>query len=151
AEALGDAESLAMLCYNHGVIYMFLEREGFERGLELAERGMAIAQQAGLELTGIRVARGLAVTYALDGRFEAARRVIDWVMEQIEGTGHRTELSDLYVSARWVRDTVLLFADELDAVTATAAETHAMAVRAPNRTATAGSASVLAQVHFLRG
>src|SRR2546430_11477591 len=51
--------------------------------------------------------RSLAINYAIDGRFELARRAMRWVMDELEPTEHRARLSDLYVSARWIRDNVL--------------------------------------------
>jgi tetratricopeptide (TPR) repeat protein len=151
AEALGDHERLISLYYLLGLITMFGNREGFARGLELAERGLALAQREGLTLPAMRISRGLAINYALDGRFDVARRAMQWILESLEADGHREQLSDLYISARWVWDNVLLLADDLDAAHTSALETHAMAVRAPNRTVTNGSASVLAQIHYLRG
>src|SRR5438046_7885868 len=72
-------------------------------------------------------------------------------MDELEPTEHRTQLSDLYVSARWVRDNVLYLCDDLDEAFASVVETHAMALRAPNRTVRAGSAGTLSQILFLRG
>jgi class 3 adenylate cyclase/tetratricopeptide (TPR) repeat protein len=152
AEALGDHESLVALYYLLGLITMFGNREGFARGLELAERGLALAHEHGLTLAAMRIARGLAINYALDGRFDVARRAMRWVLDALEAdVSHREQRSDLYVSARWVWDNVLLLADDLDAAAASALETYGMAVEAPNRTVTSGAASVLAQIHFLRG
>ncbi len=149
AEALGDTDSLPGILYFLGVITML--GEDFERGLALAEQGMAIAERAGNRLAMMRLSRGLAVNYAIDGRFELARRAIQWVLDDLEPSEHRAKLSDLYVSARWIRDNVLYLCDDLDEAHASLIETHAMAVRAPNRTAQAGSAGTLAQILFLRG
>src|SRR5437016_5081522 len=74
-----------------------------------------------------------------------------WVMDELEPTEHRTQLSDLYVSARWVRDNVLYLCDDLDEAFASVVETHAMALSAPNRTVQAGSAGTISQILFLRG
>ncbi|HYR96205.1 MAG TPA: adenylate/guanylate cyclase domain-containing protein [Candidatus Binatus sp.] len=151
AEALGDTEALAGLLYFHGVTVMLAGRDDFARGMVLAEQAVALADRAGLKLTVLRLSRGLAINHALDGRFDLAQRAMDWVMSELEPSGDRERLTDLYVSARWLRDNVLLMSDQLDEVFASASETHAMALRAPNRTVTAGSANILAQVHFLRG
>src|SRR5262249_5523560 len=85
------------------------------------------------------------------GRFDLARRTIDWVEREMAQADDAGPLSDARVSAHWIRANVLYFADELDAAAAVATEGHALAVRAPNRTVTAGAASTLAYVHFLRG
>jgi tetratricopeptide (TPR) repeat protein len=151
AEALGDTEALAGLLYTHGVITMLGDRENFERGMALAEQGLATAEQAGLKLSAMRLSRGLAFNYVLDGRFEVARRTMDWVMAELEQSEHRAKLSDLYLSTRWIRDTVLYMSDDLDAAQASAPETYVMARRAPNRTVTNGSANTLAAIHFVRG
>ena len=149
AEALGDTEMLPGILYFLGVITML--GEDFERGLALAEQGVAVAQRAGNKLAVMRLSRGLAVNYAIDGRFELARRAMKWVMDEIEPTEHRARLSDLYVSVRWVRDNVLYLCDDLDEAFASVVETHAMALSAPNRTVQAGSAGTISQILFLRG
>src|SRR5437879_507385 len=65
AEALGDTEAQAAVLYFLGVIST-LEGE-FERGIELAEKAVAVAEGAGLHLTSLRLARGLSINYAFDG------------------------------------------------------------------------------------
>src|SRR5262249_54766907 len=149
AEGLGDTETQAGVVYFLGVIST-LEGD-FERGIDLAEKAVAVAERAGHHLTSLRLSRGLSINYAFDGRFELARRTADAVMTQIEEIAQGDRLSDLYVSALWIRDNVRYFTDDLDAALAGALESHALAVRAPNRTVTAGAASTIAQVHFLRG
>ena len=150
AEALGDTETLANLCYFHGVLVMQGGEEEFARGLALAEEGMALAQRSGVRRAPLRISRGLAISYAHDGRFDLARRAIDWVGEELAREG-LPPVSDLVLSTRWVRDAVLYMADELDAAAEDLVATYALAKRAPNHTVTGGSASTLAQVHFLRG
>jgi tetratricopeptide (TPR) repeat protein len=149
AEALGDTESLAGLVYFHGVTIMLGGRDDFARGMALAEQSVAVAERAGLKLTVLRLSRGLAINHALDGRFDLARRASDWFIAELART--EDPLSDLYVSACWVRDNILYLSDALDEAFAAALATHATALRAPNRTSTAGTATILAQIHFLRG
>ena len=151
AQVLGDHESLAGLCYFLGVTTMMTERDGFARGLEQAEEGLAVAERAGLKLTAMRLSRGISGHYAFDGRFELARRAIDWVIDELEGSGGRERLADLYVSARWVREAVLGLADDLDAAERSAVETYELAGRIPNRTMRSMTASALAQIHLMRG
>ncbi len=149
AEALGDTDILPRVLYSLGVITML--GEDFERGLALAEQGVAVAERAGNKLSVMRLSRGLALNYALDGRFELARRAMRWVMDELEPSEHRAQLSNLYVSARWIRDNVLYLCDDLDEALTGVIETHAMALRAPNRTVRAGSAGTLSQILFLHG
>jgi class 3 adenylate cyclase/tetratricopeptide (TPR) repeat protein len=152
AEALQETEALAELCYFHGVITMLGEPDQFARGLALAEEGLAVAERAGLRVpTMMRIASGLAVNYVLDGRWELADRASGGVLAELEQEGHRDRPSDLYLGSCWIRASVLLQSDALDAAVALAAETHDRARRAPNRTVTGGAAVTLAQVHLLRG
>src|SRR5207249_2893037 len=151
AQELGDHESVAGLCYFLGVIIMLTERDGFARGLELAEESLAVAERAGLKLTALRLSRGICIQYAFDGRFELARRAADWVVDELESSGDRERLADLYVSARSVREGVLALADDLDAAERSAVETYELAGRIPNRTVRSMTASALAHIHLMRG
>jgi class 3 adenylate cyclase/tetratricopeptide (TPR) repeat protein len=148
AEQLGDTEAEASLLYFDGVAMMLAGE--FNDGLALAEQSIVVAQRHGHGITVLRLARGLAIYHAFDGRFELALREIDWAIEELVRGGHEP-LSDLAVSGHWIRDNIRLLADDLDAALAGARETHALAVRAPNRTVTCGAAATMAQVHFLRG
>src|SRR5439155_381057 len=123
----------------------------FARGLELAEESLAVAERAGLKLTALRLSRGICIQYAFDGRFELARRAADWVVDELESSGDRERLADLYVSARSVREGVLALADDLDAAERSAVETYELAGRIPNRTVRSMTASALAQIHLMRG
>ncbi len=151
AEALGDNETLAGLGYFQGVMLMAGERDDFPRGLALVEEGIAVAERAGLRLTAARIGRGLCLQYAFDGRFDLARRALDWVSEEVERLNARTELPDLWVNMKGIRATILYLADELDGAAAAADETYRIALEIPNRTAQCMSTSALAQIHFLRG
>jgi len=150
AEALGDTNSLAQLLYFHGEITVIGDQDDFARGLALAEESVALAERAGHATTAMSVARGVAVIYALDGRFVEARQSCARVLQTLEAAGHREAASDLYVSTRWVHDNVLYLSDALDEAFASATETYAFAKRAPNRTVHCGAATTLAQVHFMR-
>jgi class 3 adenylate cyclase/tetratricopeptide (TPR) repeat protein len=152
AEALGDRDALSVLTYFQGAIVIGRGRDHFARGLELSEQALATAEQAGLRTTAMRLSRGLCIHYVLDGRFDLARRTIDWVVDELEQSEvHEQPFADIYVSARWVRDVVRYLSDDLDEVLAATTETHALAVRIPNRTIRSGAAGTLAQVHYLRG
>jgi class 3 adenylate cyclase/tetratricopeptide (TPR) repeat protein len=151
AEALGDNEALALLTYFQGALVIGRGRDHFARGLELAEQALAVAERAGLRTAAMRLSRGLCIHYALDGRGELARRTIDWVVEALETNGERERLTDLYVSGRWVRDMVLYLSDDFDLALRNTIDTHALAVRAPNRTVRSGAATTIAQIYFVRG
>src|SRR5207249_1494877 len=151
AEAFGDHESLAGLCYFLGVTTLLMQRDGFARGLGLVEEGLAVAERAGLRLTSMRLSRGVSLHYAFDGRFELARRAIDWVIDELEASDGRERLADLYVSARSVRDAVLALADDLDAASRSALDTSELAGRIPNRTIRSMTTSLLGQIHLMRG
>ena len=151
AQAFGDHASLAALCYFRGVTTMMTERDGFARGLEQAEEGLAVAERAGDKVTAMRLSRGICVHYAFDGRFELARRAVDWVVAELEASEAHQQLPDLYVSARWVREAVFALADDLDAAARSAVETYEIAGRIPNRTVRSMTASALGQIHLMRG
>ncbi|TMA94201.1 MAG: hypothetical protein E6J77_04030 [Deltaproteobacteria bacterium] len=152
AEGLGDTGTLAAVYYFQGSIMMMQgNREQHARGLALAEQALALTEREGLTLAGLRLSRGLASSYALDGRFALAQRVMSWAVQELERAGDRERLSDLYISSRWVRDSVLYLSDELDAVLESGPETYDFAVRGPNRTVQGAAAATLAQAHFIRG
>jgi class 3 adenylate cyclase/tetratricopeptide (TPR) repeat protein/ABC-type lipoprotein export system ATPase subunit len=145
---LHDAETEAGLTYFLGV--MTILRGEFSDGLAIVEQSVTMAQQAGLELSRLKLARGLAINNAFDGRFDVALRTIDWIIAELKRL-EADQLGDVYVSALWIRDNVLYFQDDLDAAYASAQQTVALARRVPNRTVTSGAASTLAQIQFLRG
>ena len=151
AEALGDNETLSALYFYQGMLGMHGSQEEVNAALELAERGLTLAEQLGLTTQALRIARSLSVPYIFDGRFDLARRAINWAVGELERTGHRERTSDLYLGTRWVRDTVLYLGDDLDAAQTNAQETYELAVRGSNRTCQTGVAGTLAQIHFLRG
>ena len=150
AESLGDTNALAQLLYFHGEITIVGDQEAFARGLALAEESVTFAEGAGHPMTALSLARGVAILYALDGRFAEARSSCARVVQALEAAGHRETASDLYVSTRWINDNILYLSDGLDEAAASATETYAFAKRAPNRTVHCGAATTLAQVHFMR-
>src|SRR5207237_3312083 len=96
ADVLGDTEAQVAHLYFLGVTTT-LSGE-FNDGLALSEQAVALAQRAGLDMMVLRLSRGLALNHAFDGRFELARREIDWVFGQLGGAEHAGALSDMYVS-----------------------------------------------------
>lgn len=150
AEGLGDATSVASFCTYHGMM-MGSDPKRFAQGVGLIEKGLTVARQAGLELPAISISRALAWTYLLDAQFELALRTFDWVVSELEQREGGEGRSDVYISARWMRASARYFSDDLDGALRDLAETHELAVRAPNRTIQSASASTRALLHFQRG
>jgi class 3 adenylate cyclase/tetratricopeptide (TPR) repeat protein len=148
AESSGDASTLASLRTFHGMLLLSSGRERFAEGLALVEEGLAVAQRAGQTQTAIGVSRGLAWSYLIDGRFELARRTIDWVVGELERRGEAQRLTDIYLGARWLRERVHFFSDEVGGAEQAAHDTYELALRANNRTVQSSSAAALAQIHF---
>ncbi len=152
AEALGDVEAAAGFRAYHGMIAMSGSRERFAEGLALVESGYALAEEHGLDGVSLRIARGLGLSYLFDGQIERARHVTEWVIRRLEETGHRERLSDLYFAALWMQNAMLVFGgDDIAAALADATATHDLALLANNRTSRSAMASVLGQLHFMRG
>ncbi len=151
AEMLGDAERLAGATYFQGILATMRPVADVSAGLALAERGVTLAREAGLRDLTIGLSRGLCIHYAADGRLELARQEIETLIQALEAGGHRDRVSNIYLSARWVRDLVLYAQDELDAALASAAESFALAQQANNFTMRSALCSVFAPVHYLRG
>jgi tetratricopeptide (TPR) repeat protein len=151
AEAAGNVETLSSLYYFQGTLLMQGDREQHAQGLALAEQGLLVAQQSNLTVHALRLSRGLAIQYALDGRFALAQRVATWAVQELEKSGEKERLTDLYISSRWVQDSVYYMGDELDTVLTWTRETYDLAVRGPNRTVQGAAAGTLAHVYLMRG
>jgi len=149
-ETSGDVSALASLRTFHGMLLLSSGRERFDEGLALVEEGLAVAQRAGQTQTAINVSRGLAWSYLIDGRFDLASRTIEWVIGEQERLGEAQRLTDLYMSARWMRERVRFFRDDVRRAEEGTRETYELALRANNRTMQSSSASALAQIHFQR-
>ncbi len=150
ARAFGDDESFAMLCSLHGMNIRSGGPDQFDAGLALGEEGLAVARRAGLTLPALSIARGVAFTYLIDGRFEQARRAMDEVVQELERLGQAEKLSDLYVAVVWLRALVMYMSDDLDGAWEEASRAYDMALRAPNRTVQGGSAGLKASILFDR-
>ncbi len=150
AETLGDAEALASMGSLHGMHTVSASRESFERGIAMIEEALEIARRGKLAGPALGVSRALALACIMDGRFEAARERIDWVLAELERSGATARLADVYFGACWVRDTVRLYGDDLPGTVAGATDVYEKAVRAHNRTAQAGFAAKLAHTYLLR-
>jgi class 3 adenylate cyclase/tetratricopeptide (TPR) repeat protein len=151
AELLGDRERLASLTYLHGILIIMRPAPDFAGGLALAERGVALAEADGFHELALALSRGLCTNYAADGRFALARERIERGIADLEHAGHRDRVSDVYLSACWVRDLVLYAQDEFGQVLESAGTSFALAEQANNRTMRSAVGNILSPVHYLRG
>ena len=148
ARQVGDAAAESGLHVYQGMM-MMADRTRFAEGVTRVEEGLAVAQRAGVALPAM--SRGLAWAYLYDGRFDVARRTIDWAVGEFESTEDAAHPSDLHLGARYMRARVHFVTDDLDGAVQEAARTYEQAVRAANRTVQSGTAGTVAHVHFLRG
>jgi tetratricopeptide (TPR) repeat protein len=152
AEAIGDVQSAAGFRAYHGMIAMSGGSDRFAEGFALVESGYALAEKNGLAETALSISRALAFGCLYDGQIARAREIRERLIEAIERRGHHERLTDVYFGIVWLRNSTLVYAgDDALAAIADARSTHDLAVQAGNRTARSGMASVLAQLHFIRG
>jgi class 3 adenylate cyclase/tetratricopeptide (TPR) repeat protein len=151
AELLGDRQALASLTYLHGILTIMRPAPDFAGGLALAERGVALAEAEGLHDLARGLSRGLCTNYAADGRFALARERVERGIAELEADGHRDRVTDVYLSALWVRALVLYAQDEFDRVLESGTTSFGLAERANNRTMRSALGNLLAPVHYLRG
>ncbi|MGH7819000.1 MAG: hypothetical protein ACREQ9_04430, partial [Candidatus Binatia bacterium] len=152
AEALGDTESVAGFYTYHGMLTMNGDRDQFAAGLAMVERGLSLAEEAGLEESAVSISRALAFAYFFDGQLDCARAIISRVSAALQKAGHAERRSDLYFGSRWMQNSMLLYAsDDLGAAADDALDCHQLATETNNRTSRSGMAAVLAQIHFVRG
>ncbi len=151
AEELHDDESLASLLVNYGIVVLNSGRERFGEGVQLAERGVAIAQRAGLTASLPKISRGLVWAYLLDARFADARRQVEEVVQTLVRAGHEAKNSEIYLGSRYFRNRVIFESDELDEAEQDALDLFARAKAAGNKTMFCASSSMLAAVATARG
>ncbi|HXZ84831.1 MAG TPA: hypothetical protein VEI82_05020, partial [Myxococcota bacterium] len=151
AEELHDDEALAQLLVNYGIVVLNSARDRFAEGLELAERGVAVARRANLVAHLPKITRGLVWAYLLDARFEEARTQVDAVIDALVAAGHGARNSEIYLGTRYFRNRVMFDSDQLDESEADALDLYARASEAKNRTMISASASMLAAVATARG
>lgn len=148
AEQIGDPAAKATLLTFGGMQTMLHVPGRFEDGLAIVEGALAEAELAGESLPGM--ARGLAWAYLLDGRFELARRTIDRAIAELVDSRHGRTLSDIYLSALYLRDRTDFYRGRFDLAEQGALVTRDLATRAGNRTVQSGCAATLAGICFLR-
>jgi tetratricopeptide (TPR) repeat protein len=151
AEELGDAESLAELCSLHGLVISGRGPEAFPAGQALIERGLAIAERAGLALAAIRIARALAWDYLFDGRFDDARERIERVLRDFQALGTAGKQRDIYLGALFMRDRIHFHSDEIAPALSSVRSTYDAAIEYPNRTVQSGSSVTLSLMYLARG
>jgi class 3 adenylate cyclase/tetratricopeptide (TPR) repeat protein len=150
AEALGD-EPTRISSYTYEGIALTADPARFEDGVALVERAVREAKEAGLEELAASTSRALAWDYLLDGRFADATREVEAAVQDLVRLGKTEPPSDVYLSARMMRQQILLYSDDLARAFAMAMETQDLCRRVNNRTIGAGCGTVLANVHLLRG
>jgi class 3 adenylate cyclase len=151
AEELHDDESLASLLVNHGIVVLNSSRERFGEGVQLAERGVAVALRAGLTGNLPKISRGLVWAYLLDARFDDARRQVEQVLQTLVDSGHAERNSEIYLGTRYFRNRVMFESDLLDETERDALDLFARAESVHNRTMFCAAASMLASVATQRG
>ncbi len=150
AQELGDSDSLSGFYIYQGML-LSGDPERFGEGLKLVERGLEMVEHTGQAVTRISITRALAWNYLLDGRLDAARAKIDWAVDELEKLGHRDQLSDVYLGARWMRDSVLFFSGDFEAAFTSTRETYELSASASNRTIESAAAGQIAHGLFVRG
>jgi class 3 adenylate cyclase/tetratricopeptide (TPR) repeat protein len=150
AERLGAEQELCSLLYYQGILTMSLPGGDFARGLALAEEARDRAASVGLQPLAQRIGRGLALNYALDGRFNESMALIAPNLAEIEASQDGEPPSDLYLTARWVWAFVQFAADNLDAAALHASHTLSLAEQVGNRTMQSVLNTVLSQVELAR-
>jgi len=150
AEALGD-EHTRISTYTYEGIALTADPARFEEGLALVERAVREAKDAGLEELAASTSRALAWDYLLDGRFADSTRQVEAAVLDLIRLGQADPPSDVYLSARMMHQQIYFYSDDLEQAYAMASETEELCRIAGNRTIRAGSGTVLANIHILRG
>jgi len=146
---LGDQDAATALLTYHAML-LAADPQRFDEGVKLTEQAIESARRNNSPLQLISTSRAAVWHYMLDGRFADAQAQVDWLLAELDRHGQRAASSDLYLATRWMHDGILFYADDIEGALRSATETFALAEQAPNRTVQSGSASVLAQVHYVR-
>jgi class 3 adenylate cyclase/tetratricopeptide (TPR) repeat protein len=151
AVEFGDLDAISGSYTFEGLLILGAERERFQEGLDLVQKGFETAQKIEPPLQAVSISRALAFGYLFDGRFDVALQTFDEVVQGLERL-HEDKLPiDLYLSSRWMRDSVRFYCDDLEGAFESLRDTYDRAVKVPNRTIQASAAGFLAWVHLLRG
>ncbi len=150
-EVLGDANAVSFGYTFEGLVMMSSEREQFPRGVTLMEKGLEVAQRAGLTLSGASISRGLSFAYLHDGRLELALQMMDWVVHELEDSKEVDLYADSYVGARFGREAMRFYCDDLRGAAAGGRDCYELAVAAANRTVQSAGAGVRALACYQLG
>ncbi|MEW6268912.1 MAG: adenylate/guanylate cyclase domain-containing protein, partial [Thermodesulfobacteriota bacterium] len=151
ARALGVKSAYAAFPSYEGLAAIAGGGERFAHGLALIEEALGIARRENLSVNAVNISRGLAFAYLFDGRFVESQDLLNRALAELESFDAPGKPSDLWFGVRFMRESVLFHSDQVDAAMESARETHEHATRHNNRTVRTGTASLLAQAHFLRG
>ncbi|MCP4003130.1 MAG: AAA family ATPase, partial [bacterium] len=151
AQELDDADAIASIHGLRGTILMNSDRERFNDGIALIEKGVEVARNAGLERRVAQLSRSLSWAYLGDGLFQEARRSIDEVFKTLERLGEGGAHSDTYLGARFFENRILIESDHYSEARASLQETFELASSGSNRTIETASAAQLSTVYFRLG
>src|SRR5262249_42921341 len=147
AGSLDDRVAAATLT---GVLRLMGAAEQHASGLDRLAQALTLASEAASDVWRWRALRGLALGYALDGRFDDALAAAEAALVEITAAGSAGAVDSL-LWARASRDNVLVHRDELERGGREALETHRLAVEHGNRSVQVAAAGHLATTHLLCG
>jgi len=150
-ERAGTAEDRIAVANFTGLLRIMGAAEQHAAGLGQLGQAFELAQREGITYWRWRVQRGLAVGYALDGRFDDATRCADTALYEAIHANQAEENPDILLWARAARDVVLLHRDELEQGLAESLETHRLAVAHGNRSVQVTASAHIATALLLRG
>ncbi len=149
AAKLEDLDAAAKAKTYLGMIMTTVPEE-FDDGVAYVEAGVEAARKVGDE-EAISASRALAWNYLLDGRFSESRHVLEWAIGRLSELEDTDKPSDMFLSARMMRQQGMLFSDDLDGALREALTTEDLALRVNNRTIASTSRGLIAYAHFVRG
>jgi len=149
SERAGDPQARIMALGLLGGRLTSADAATFEEGLCCMRQAWKLACAGPRSASALHAARNLALAEALDGRFAEALALVEEVLRwEREGS---VVAPHIFLTVRWVRDTIYMLADRFDAAWTSARETLESAEDAGNRTVQSGIAAVLVEIAMLRG
>lgn len=150
AERLRQTDVLGSFHLMRGIM-LTSDRDRFNEGVELVEKGFAEAQRNGTEVQIISASRARAWNYVLDGKFQQAYDAMQSILEELKRLGQEDPPTDLYISARWMSASFGYFLDDLRETIRATTETYETALRANNRTIQSSAALLLSHTYYILG